>query len=325
MRYVIYGAGAIGATIGARLFEAGRDVTLIARGAHLEALQSTGLTFADPDRSRVLPIPAVGDPSEIDWKDDDVVILGMKTQDTFAAVRALAASAPPSLRVVCAQNGVANERIALRYFENVYAMCVMLPATHLDPGLVEAQSLPVVGILDLGRYPSGNDDDAAAIAADLRESGFSSEARPDAMRAKYAKLLMNLGNSLDAACGREARRSDLYTRARDEAIACLDAAGIDYASAEEDRERRGNIMQMRPVEGRPRGGSSSWQSLARNTGSIETDYLNGEIVLLGRLHGIPVPVNALLQRVATRMARERMAPGSITLAELEAELPNSLQ
>ena len=47
-----------------------------------------------------------------------------------------------------------------------------------------------------------------------------------------------------------------------------------------------------------RPGASSWQSLARGTGSIEADYLNGEIVLLGRLHGVATPVNAALQRLA---------------------------
>ena len=65
-----------------------------------------------------------------------------------------------------------------------------------------------------------------------------------------------------------------------------------------------------------RSGGSSWQSLARGTGDIEADYLNGEIVLLGRLHGVPTRANRVVQRVATRMARERAAPASLPLAEL---------
>jgi 2-dehydropantoate 2-reductase len=51
----------------------------------------------------------------------------------------------------------------------------------------------------------------------------------------------------------------------------------------------------------------------RGTGSIETDFLNGEIVLLGRLHGVPTPVNAAVQALANRIARERLAPGSLNL------------
>jgi 2-dehydropantoate 2-reductase len=69
----------------------------------------------------------------------------------------------------------------------------------------------------------------------------------------------------------------------------------------------------RPVHGSGHANSSSWQSLQRGTGTIETDFLNGEIVLLGRLHGIPTPVNAAVQRLANRIAREHLTPGSLEL------------
>ena len=49
MRFIVYGAGAIGGVIGGRLFQAGHGVTLIARGDHLRALQGDGLTLATPD------------------------------------------------------------------------------------------------------------------------------------------------------------------------------------------------------------------------------------------------------------------------------------
>jgi 2-dehydropantoate 2-reductase len=77
-------------------------------------------------------------------------------------------------------------------------------------------------------------------------------------------------------------------------------------------------MVMSPIEGVVRAGSSSQQSLMRGTGSIETDYLNGEIVLLGRLHGVPTPVNAALCVAARRMVREAMAVGAFPQAEFEA-------
>ena len=59
MRYIIYGAGAVGGVIGARLFEHDRDVVLIARGAHLEAIRERGLTIETPSSSREASIPAV--------------------------------------------------------------------------------------------------------------------------------------------------------------------------------------------------------------------------------------------------------------------------
>src|SRR6185503_3463808 len=117
----------------------------------------------------------------------------------------------------------------------------------------------------------------------------------DASRWKYRKLIMNLGNALEALCGPAARAGRLADLVKAEGEACLAAAGIDVASEAEDQARRGDRLAMRPVGGERRGGGSSWQSLRRRHGSIEADYLNGEIVLLGRLHGVPTPANALLQ------------------------------
>src|SRR2546428_370157 len=212
MRFVIYGAGAIGGVIGARLHEHGPEVVLIARGEHRRAIERDGLRLETPEGSATFRVPVAGHPSELDLHTgDDLVVLAMKSQDTAEALRELAECATPEISVACAQNGVENERAALRLFANVYGVVVMLPAAHLEPGVVQASSAPTTGILDVGRYPRGTDG----------------AARP-----------------------------------------------------------------------------------------IETDYLNGEIVLLGRLHGVPTPVNEALQRLANRMAAEGRAPGSLAMEEL---------
>ena len=167
MRYVVFGAGAVGGAIGGRLFEHGHEVVLVARGPHLEALRARGLELRSPDAALTLPIPAVDGPGRVGFGPDDVVLLATKSQDTAAALDALRAVSREDLPLVCAQNGVDNERMALRSFARVYGMCVMLPASHLEPGVVEVNSSPVTGILDLGRFPSGTDDVARRMAADL--------------------------------------------------------------------------------------------------------------------------------------------------------------
>ena len=320
MRYVVFGAGAIGGVIGGRLHAAGHDVVLVARGAHYEALAANGLELRSPAGTVVLDVAVVDDARAVDLGPDDVVMLTVKSQDTVAALDAIAASAARDVPIICAQNGVANERAALRRFADVYALCVMLPAVHLEPGVVSAYGAPLAGILDLGRYPNGVDAVAERVAADLDGSGFSSWPVPNPLRAKYQKLLLNLANAFQAVCGDDPAWRDLYTRARAEAIACYDAAGIEHASDEEDRARRKDRMRAQPIDGEAPSGGSSWQSLARGTGSVEADYLNGEIALLGRLHGVPTPVNALIQRVANRVAREGRPPGSVTVDDLTAEL-----
>ena len=144
------------------------------------------------------------------------------------------------------------------------------------------------------------------------------------MRRKYGKLLLNLANSLEAAAGPDARQSDLARRAKEEAMAVFDAAGIAYTSADEDRARRGDLMRVQPIEGAARGGGSSWQSLARGAGSIEADYLNGEVALLARLYGLPAPVNIALQHLANRLVLERREPGTMGIDEIEALVPQTI-
>jgi 2-dehydropantoate 2-reductase len=315
MDFVVMGAGAIGGTVGARLFQSGAEVTLVARGAHAAALRS-GLVFEAPDESVTLPIPVVSDPGQVEWRPDTVVLLGVKGQHTDEALAQLCAVAPPDTPVVCMQNGVENERRVLRHFAHTYAMCVMCPATHLRPGVIQVHSAPITGLLDLGRYPAGVDDTAQAMAEALERSTFLSVARPDVMRWKYRKLLMNLANAAEALCGPDGRFSPLAREAQREGKEALAVAGIDVATSEEDRQRRGDHLQLRDTSSGEWSGGSSWQSLARGTGSIEAEYLNGEIVLLGGLWGVPTPVNALLQQLALRAAREGQAPGSWKVDEL---------
>lgn len=311
MRFIVYGAGAVGGVVGGRLTQHGNDVVLIARGAHAAAMQRSGLTIESPDATSTVSVPVVTHTSELEFRAGDVVLLAMKSQDTHDALLALRSTAASSAPIVCLQNGVENERAALRLFENVYGINVMCPAGHLEPGVVQAFSAPVSGILDIGRYPAGTDGIAEEVAEALAGATFVSEARADIVRWKHMKLLMNLGNAVQALFGRAAARGPIGDLVRAEGIACLNAAGIEFVSAEEDRARRGNLLQVRPIGERERPGGSTWQSLERQTGAIETDYLNGEIVLLGRLHGVPTPANALLQQLAAEAAANRAAPGSL--------------
>ncbi|MFI5833777.1 ketopantoate reductase family protein [Micromonospora sp. NPDC051300] len=322
MRYVVIGAGAVGGTIGVLLGEAGRDVTLVARGAHLDALRERGLTLRRPDGAVTGRLPAVAGPNGPPLPADTVLVLTVKSQDTAAALAGWAdapieggGTAGERLPVVLAQNGVANEPAALRLFARVHPVCVWLPATHLDPGVVVANGHPHPGMLHLGRYPTGADDTTRAVAADLTAAGFVAPVRDDVMRWKYGKLLANLGNGLQALLGPDVPEH-LSQRVRAEGEAALAAAGIAHTTREEEAAERGDLVSHRPVDGEPRSGGSTWQSLARGAGSAEADHLNGEIVLLGRLHNVPTPVNAAVQTAVRRAVRDRIPAGSFGVREL---------
>lgn len=317
--YVVYGAGAIGGVVGGRLFEAGLEVTLIARGRHLDVIRASGLRVESPDRSVALEIPAVGHPSEIDWRNQPVVLMAMKSQHSVAALADLAEVAPVGTPIVCLQNGIANEPTALRFFPHVYAVCVMCPAGHLEPGTVQAWSTPTTGMLDIGRFPRGSDDTSHAVSADFAKATFSSNAVPDIARWKNRKLLTNLGNAVEAICGPDQRSGRLLGVLVAEGEVALIAAGMPVASQDEDRTRRANSLQLGEIAGRTRQGGSSWQSVKRGTGNIETDYLNGEIVRIGRLHDVPTPANQLIQTLARKAVSSRQ-PGTTPAASILEQL-----
>ncbi len=322
MRFVMFGAGAVGGVVGARLHQAGHDVALIARGAHLEEIQRSGLTLETPSERSVLRIPAAGDPGELGvgtGGTDDVILLATKSQDTGSALDALQRAGAWDVPIVCLQNGVENERLALRRFPDVYGAVIMAPTAHLRPGVVEAYGSLASGMIDLGRYPAGSDELCERVAAALSRSQFHSRVWPDVMRLKHAKLILNLGNAVRAVCAEDDRLDELLERVAAEGRAALDAAGIaHHDDGVDDLGGRWSQIGVSDIAGRERAGSSTWQSLARGTGAVETDYLNGEIVLVGRLHGVPTPVNAALCRLAAEQARGAAAPGELSVDDVLA-------
>ncbi|WP_037868898.1 ketopantoate reductase family protein [Streptomyces sp. SPB074] len=331
MRYIVIGTGAVGGTVGARLAGGGREVVCVARGAHREALERDGLRLVTPEGEHAYRLPVVGGPEELgELRADDVLLLAVKSQDTVAALDAWAprpvaggGTAGERLPVLCLQNGVVNERVALRRFARVVGVCVWMPSTYLEAGVVGAGGVPLTGILHLGSYPPGRPEPVLdAVAADLRASRFDAPLPEDVMPWKYAKLLDNLPNAIEALLGplEGPEALALVAEARAEGAAVLAAAGIVTVGEEEARRVRGERVRLLPVPGVPRGGGSTWQSLRRGASSVEADWLNGEIVLLGRLHGVPTPVNETLRALVNELARAGGGPGAYTPAGLRERI-----
>jgi 2-dehydropantoate 2-reductase len=320
VRFVIFGAGAIGGVVGAKLHQSRYDVALIARGAHYEAIRDRGLTLEQPHATAAdLRIPVTDAPDGLDWTDEDVVMLATKSQDTAGALGALRRAAPATTPIVCLQNGVENERVALRLFPSVYGAVVMSPTAHLEPGIVQAYGTQKTGVIDVGRYPEGVDALCEEISHALGESDFSSVPRPDIMRFKHAKLLSNLANAVDAMCEPGPAADEVIELAQSEGRAALKAAGVEFVADDvNDVLARWKELDLQPIAGRERAGSSTRQSLARGTPTVETDYLNGEVSLLGRLHRVSTPVNDALSELSARHVREHRPPVSLPADEVLA-------
>jgi 2-dehydropantoate 2-reductase len=330
-RYIILGAGAVGGALGGRLGLVGRDVVLIARGDHLAALRQRGLRLRTPDEDVTQHLPAIAGPQEIDLDVDDVLILATKTQQANdvllgwadALVQqngAAAGTAGEHLPIFIALNGVAGEVFAHRYFRRVFGVCVWMPVVHLVPGEVIIRSTPQSGMLHIGQVPrSAPDHDQVLkqIADDLTAANFDVPLPDDVMAWKYRKLISNIGNVFQALVSRNGDWRPLATEAEAEARSVLDAAGIAYISDAEETAARAAGFTMKPVPGvASTTGGSSWQSLQRGTGNIETDYLNGEIVMIAHQIGMEAPINFRLTILARQAAATGAKPGDMSADEM---------
>lgn len=336
-RYVFLGAGAVGSALGGLLARQGMDVLLVARGEHAKVVAAAGLRVRCPDTTFTVTPPTVTGPEDVRLTADDVLVLTTKTQQAEAAVEqwaevpvhdrtgAVTGRAGQVLPVLTALNGVAGEEIALRSFDRVFGVCVYFPAVMIEPGEVIVRGAPLRGIFHVGRYGRTPDPDAderflRGLAGEWAAADCRLVPVGDVMPWKYRKLLGNLGNAPQALLGDTSGADDVPAAAQAEAREVLAAAGVAVVG-DADADAGWRDYAWLPVPGEPEQlGGSSWQSLVRGTGSIETSYLNGEIALLARRHGARAPVNARLTSLARRAARSGLRPGDLTAAELREEL-----
>jgi 2-dehydropantoate 2-reductase len=335
-RHIIVGAGAIGGAIGGRLVHAGREAVLVARGQHLRTLQESGLRLRTPDEDVTVPVHAVGGPDELELRPDDVLVLATKTQQAPDALVAwsdapvheggqVRGTAGERLPILTALNGVASETMALRYFARVYGVCVWMPAVHLVPGEVIIRGGPRSGMLHVGRVPAATDDRDAELLGQVQQdwtaANFDVPLPADVMPWKYRKLISNLGNIFQALVAGNGDTSALAAQADAEARAVLAGAGIACTSDEDEQSARSAGFTMHAVPGVPDDvGGSTWQSLTRGTGNVETDYLNGEIALIAHRTGQQAPVNTRLAILARQAAATGLKPGGMSADELTERL-----
>ncbi len=334
LRYVIFGAGAIGGALAVLISRAGERVICVARPAQAEALRQ-GVTFTRGGEEFVQPVEAVTAARDLPPQGDDVIVITVKSQATQAAIEELAAVYPDTAPVVCLQNGVTNEEEAVRRFKNVYAGLVFFSATQMTPAhilMTRGRSIAV------GCYPEGVDEVARRIGDDFQRAGLAALASPYTMAMKWSKFVVNLNNATYAITGyyveqgaADAEMRRLLADVREEGLRVLDAAGITVEpppgvaspirirelheraqAAPPDAERLMNLPESE------RTYPSMWQDLELGRRTGEADHLNGVIVDLGRRHGLPTPYNSALLEVVNRMFAEGLRPGLYTPTELRA-------
>jgi 2-dehydropantoate 2-reductase len=316
MRFIVYGAGGIGSIMGGHLARTGHDVILIGRPGHVGAIKEHGLRLITPTGTTyVIKIPAVTGPEQIDFIKDDVVFLCMKGQNTEGAMKDLSA-VTRDLPIFCFQNGVRNEEIAAKYFQKVYGVMVRVGSVYLNDGEVLARRDPP-GWYIMGCYPEGIDALTEKVAEELRTAGYFVKTTSDVMPYKWGKLMLNVSNAVGAITN--SPRESMMTISRavaEESRAIVEEAGIKWISQEQVSKEWPEITA--PVRGRinTEAQSSTWQSLTRYQGSVETEFLNGEIVRVAKRLGKRAPINERLLRISQEMAANHEPPGKYTPSQL---------
>jgi 2-dehydropantoate 2-reductase len=315
-RVIILGAGAIGGALGGHLALSGTEVVLVARPGHVNRINEKGLHFITPAGTHFLRVPAVTSPGQIKFREEDVIFLCVKSQNSEEALSELH-SVIQNIPVFCFQNGVRNEETASRYFTQVYGVMVRIGGEYITDGEITVRRDPP-GWVVMGRYPQGLDERLKSCGDQVRQAGFRVLLSEKVMPYKWGKLMANLNNAIGAITNsRWEETGRLHRAAIEEASEILKLAGISWTSQEQ------LAVEWKELAEKPRkvltteSQSSTWQSLARQQGSVETEFMNGEIVRQARQMGREAPINAGLLRITQEMAANHEKPGKYRPEELE--------
>lgn len=317
-RYVVIGAGAVGAALAAGLQDAGIPVVLVSRGATYEAIRTRGLRLRHRGETRTLTVPVAGSPDQVELGGDDILVLATKTQDAAAALADWAwrpagpGRVAADLPLVLLQNGLEAERLAPRYFRTVIGAVVAAAAKHVIPGEVEVGAEPRLGQVILGAHPAGDSraaELAVTVAADLWRANWLTQAVPSIERWLAWKLVLSTTFAVDVLAGGADRLAELRASLAGETRTVLTRAGYEIADPEDELGYDRSLATIPADSDYGTGQLSPWQSFARGSGS-EVDFLNGEIALLARVHGVPAPYNTALQRVLGPSAARGEGPGT---------------
>ena len=310
MRIAIFGAGGVGGYLGGRLVQSGEDVTFIARGRHLAALQADGLRLSSPQGDAHLPgVRATDDPLQVGVA--DVVLVTLKTWQLPEALVTLPALVGPETLVLPLLNGVeASDQIATAVDEAAVLQGAIRILSYIEsPGHI--RHLEPVPIVDLGERGGGRTARVKHLASVLGDSGITVRVPDDIAVALWSKFLLVVSTGGVGAVTRAPFgivRSLPETRAMmeeamQEIFSVGRARGVDLpASAVDDA--------LRFVDSLPEEGTTSLHRDIAGGRRSELDAWNGAVVRLGRDAGVPTPVHEGIYRSLLPM--ELQAQGRVT-------------
>jgi 2-dehydropantoate 2-reductase len=298
-KVAVMGAGAVGCYYGGMLARQGHDVTLIARPAHVAAINEGGLRLQTTGFDEQVRLTATSDVAAV--QQADLVLFCVKSLDTEAAGALMRPHLQPDALVLCLQNGVDNaDRLRAVLPLHAVAAAVVYVATEMaGPGHVRHH-----GRGDLVVAPSRHSE---AVAQAFVAAGVPTEISTNVSGVLWAKLVLNCAyNAVSAITqlpyGQTVAGEGVRDLMRDVVAECLavaQAEGVQLAG-----DVHAAVEQL--AGSMPSQFSSTAQDLARGK-ATEIDYLNGLIVRRGEALGVATPANRVLWALVKLLERKASA------------------
>lgn len=296
MKIAIFGAGALGGYFGGRLLQAGHEVSFIARGAHLEALQQNGLKIESPlGDTHLNPVRATANPAELGPA--DLVLFLVKLYDTDTAARALGPLLGAHTAVVSFQNGVDGCKIIGKVIgvERVLGGVAYIFADVRAPGVVRHSGS--LARLVFGEFDGSRSERAMALEHALTAAGVEAQLVDNIDVRIWEKFVLlsalsgvttltrlSIGEVLSDGYCAELFRDALTETAR---VGLKKCPGLSADIAE---------RQMNFAKSLPHGMRASMLDDLERGRRIELDYLSGAVMQLGTTLGVETPVHATVYR-----------------------------
>lgn len=289
MRIVIMGSGGTGAYYGAKLAQAGHSVTFVARGAHLQAMQTQGLGIQGVENFHLPQVTAV---SSLEGQDPaDFILFATKAYDTEGAAHTIKPVVGPNTTVLPIQNGVESyQRIgAIVGHKHVIAGLCRISAEIAGPGVIALHSpFCQINLGEMDRRPSARTE---ALAKALNEAGVPTEVSADIQADLWRKFAFITAFSGVTGATRStigpirecAETFAIYRRIAEEVVAVGKAEGVDLGAEFVD-------MLVMQAQGLPPGMKASLLVDLEHNKRTEVETLQGTVVALGRKHSVPTPV-----------------------------------
>ena len=290
MKIAAMGAGGVGGYFGARLQQAGHDVTFFARGRHLEAIRTNGLKVESPHGNACLKVRVLEDPREANVV--DVVLFAVKLWDTEAAAEKLRPVVGPGTAIIPFQNGVESIARLRKVFPEkaVLGGSAYIATRVKSPGVIEHTG--EMSRLQFGPVLPSQKDKAVAFLAACREAKINAEIPDDIVRANWEKFVFLVAVSSATAVARAQLgvvRSDpdlrwLFEQAMRETWRLGRARGV--ALADDFVEAR-----VKFADGLHADMKASLAHDLENRGRLEAPWLCGAVARMSEEAGLDAPVN----------------------------------